>query len=319
MAEVGKNIDLAADLLMADEVVAIPTETVYGLAGNALSERAIRKIFEVKNRPFSDPLIVHLPDVESVRHYVKQIPDLALQLFQAFSPGPLTILLPKSDVISDLVTNGSPLVAIRIPSHPLTIKLLRELPFPLVAPSANPFGHLSPTRPEHVQQSLGSKIPYILDGGPCSIGLESTIIQIENEVKIRILRQGGISEDALLAISALAMDENRENEVVPGSMESHYAPVLPLKIGPVQKLLVDFKPHEIGWLGFNSFDPNIPSVNQRLLSAKADLSEAARHLFDGLYQLEKLPVKVIGTEYLPDSGIGKAINERLKRASAKRG
>lgn len=318
MAEIGKNIDFAVDLLMVDEVVAIPTETVYGLAGNALSERAIRKIFEVKSRPLSDPLIVHFPDVESIRHYVKRIPDLALQLFQAFSPGPLTILLPKTDVISDLVTNGSPLVAIRIPSHPLTIKLLRELPFPLVAPSANPFGHLSPTRPEHVQQSLGSKIPYILDGGPCRIGLESTIIQIEKEIEIRILRQGGISDDALLAFSALAKAEYQEREVVPGSMESHYAPILPLKICSVQKLLVDFKLHEIGWLGFDSFDPNIPSSNQRLLSERGDLNEAARNLFDNLHQLEKLPIKVIGTDYLPDSGIGKAINERLKRASVKR-
>lgn len=318
MSGVGKDIEKAVGLLMADEVVAIPTETVYGLAGNALSEKAIRKIFEVKNRPLTDPLIVHLPDLDSIPLYVTNLPDLAIQLFKTFSPGPLTILLPKSKLISDLVTNGSPLVAIRIPNHPLTLKLLRELPFPLVAPSANPFGQLSPTKAEHVQQSLGKKILYILDGGPCEVGLESTIIQLVNETDIRVLRQGGISEESLLALVKLAKEEALEKITVPGSMESHYAPSLPLRIGPVENLLAQYRSEEIAWLGFEKLEGDIPQTNQLLLSPKADLNEAARNLFDCLHRLEKLPVKIIGTQFLPNMGIGKAVNERLKRAAVKR-
>lgn len=318
MALIGKDLEKAIDLLMQDEVVAIPTETVYGLAGNALSEKAIRKIFEVKNRPLSDPLIVHLPSVDSIGLYVKELPELASQLFKAFSPGPLTILLPKSDIISDLVTNRSPLVAIRIPNHPLTLNLLRELPFPLVAPSANPFGHLSPTLPQHVEASLGSKISYILDGGPCRIGLESTIVQLINGKEIKVLRQGGISEESLQTVAQLTNDENLLTEVSPGSSLSHYAPAIPLKLGTISPVLEKFKPEEIGYLGFDTFSPEIPQNNQRILSPKSDLNEAARNLFSSLHQLDQLPIRVIVASFFPNEGIGKAINDRLNRAAAKR-
>lgn len=318
MAVIGKDIERAADLLMEDEVVAIPTETVYGLAGNALSEKAIRRIFEVKNRPFTDPLIVHLPDLDSIGIYVSEVPDLAKILFETFSPGPLTILLPKSNVISDLVTNGSPLVAIRIPNHPLTMKLLRELPFPLVAPSANPFGQLSPTLPAHVEASIGKKINYILDGGPCHVGVESTIVEIVNETEIRVLRQGGISEESLQTVTRLALEEAKEKMVVPGSMESHYAPMIPLVIGLVSDMLPVFKPEEIGFLGFDSYCSDIPKENQMLLSTTGNLNEAGRNLFSMLHQLDQMPIQQIVTSLLPNEGIGKAINERLKRAAVKR-
>lgn len=319
MAAIGKDLEKVIDLLMTDEVVAIPTETVYGLAGNALSENAVRKIFEVKGRPLTDPLIVHLPSVESIELYVKELPSLAVKLFETFSPGPLTILLPKSNLISDLVTNGSQNVAIRIPNHPLTLKLLREIPFPLVAPSANPFGQLSPTLPVHVEASLGQLIPYILDGGSCQIGLESTIVQITDDNKIRVLRQGGISEESLLLVAQLFEEtENPEKEIVPGSMKSHYAPSIPLKIGLVSDDLQKYKVEEIAFLGFDDYNEDIPKKNQLLLSPTGDLNEAARKLFSSLHILEQMPVKIIITAFLPNKGIGKAINERLKRASAKR-
>ena len=318
MAETGKDINRAAELLMADEVVAIPTETVYGLAGNALSEVAIRKIFEVKNRPFTDPLIVHFPNLESVAHYVTEIPEVARQLLQAFSPGPLTVLLPRRPIIPDLVTNGSPLVAVRIPNHPLTIKLLQELPFPLVAPSANPFGQLSPTLASHVQASLGHKIPYVLDGGPCNIGVESTIVHVLNDYEIKVLRQGGVSEEELLSVASLAREEQQTGIVVPGSMQSHYAPQIPLKIGQPEEFYDLVDPSAMAYLAFTTPSAHLPLENQLILSATGNLAEAAKNLFAMLFALEKLPVKLIVADQFPDVGIGRAINDRLQRASAKR-
>lgn len=317
MAEMGKNIQTAADWLMADEVVAIPTETVYGLAGNALSENAIRKIFAVKNRPLSDPLIVHFPSLEAVKHYVAQIPDVAGSLMEHFWPGPLTILLPKSDIIPNLVTNGSPLVAVRVPNHTLTLALLKELPFPLVAPSANPFGRISPTDPKHVQEFLGDKIPFILDGGPCTVGLESTIVKITDGGKIQILRQGGISEETLAAFAELIEIEGAKQDVVPGSMLSHYAPTKRLVIGPIEKYIQEWEPEKVGYLGWNKEVPSLPKKNQVILSRTENLAEAARNLFSAMHQLDKLDIKIIVADTFPNHGLGKAINDRLRRAAAK--
>lgn len=166
MAETGTDIDKAKALLLTGELVAVPTETVYGLAGNALNPLALEKIFEVKGRPRFDPLIVHVPDLIAARLYVQEVPAQAEKLAGEFWPGPLTLLLKKRSIISDLVTAGLDTVGIRCPRHPITQKLLASLPFPLAAPSANPFGYVSPTRPEHVEEQLGKKIQYILDGGP---------------------------------------------------------------------------------------------------------------------------------------------------------
>jgi L-threonylcarbamoyladenylate synthase len=319
MAQIGKDIELAGALLEKGDLVAIPTETVYGLAGNAFSEKAILKIFDVKKRPLSDPLILHISGTARLPELVTEIPPLARALFEAFSPGPLTILLPKSHKVPDLVTHGSPLVAIRIPDHPLTLELLERLPFPLVAPSANLFGGLSPTLPGHVEQSLGNVIPYILDGGPCRVGLESTIIRINNQNEIQILRQGGISEETLRLFASLASGDNKKNqEVVPGSMLSHYAPRKPLYISDFSKVLHQYGENGILYLAFSNEQEKLPGTRQRVLSRSGNPDEAARNLFSFLHELDQMPGKAIFAEQVPDSGLGKAINDRLKRASVKR-
>lgn len=319
MATIGTDLELAARLLREDELVAIPTETVYGLAGNAFSETAVRKIFQVKNRPLSDPLIVHTHSVLEVEKLAVEVPGLARQLFETFSPGPLTILLPKSSRVPDLVTNGSPWVAVRIPDHPITLQLLKQLDFPLAAPSANLFGALSPTLPDHVNQSLGDKIPYILDGGQCRVGLESTLVQIINSDTLRVLRQGGLAEESLLAFAQLVADEKSATPVVPGSMLSHYAPKKPIHILNPGFSLDDFSFHKAGFLGFSEADDRFPAENQKLLSPSGNLNEAARNLFASLHQLDsRNDLEVLFAVLLPNEGIGKAINDRLGRAAAKR-
>jgi L-threonylcarbamoyladenylate synthase len=174
--EIGRDVHKAIDFLKAGEVVAVPTETVYGLAGNALNEKAIIRIFEAKQRPRFNPLIVHVAAFDQVINYVHDIPADCIKLAEKFCPGPISFLLNKKDIIPDLVTAGSPKVAIRIPAHPVTREILRQTGFPLAAPSANPFGYVSPVSAEHVYAGLHDVIPYILDGGPCQVGLESTIV-----------------------------------------------------------------------------------------------------------------------------------------------
>ena len=306
MAEVGYDVEKAAHLLSNNEVVAIPTETVYGLAGNAFSEAAISKIFEVKNRPLTDPLIVHLPAVEAIEPLVLEFPTLAKRLFEAFSPGPLTILLPKSKLIPDLVTNFSPLAAFRIPNHRLTLKLLHALNFPLVAPSANLFGALSPSTACHVQKGIGHKISYILDGGPCAVGLESTIIKIENETEIKVLRQGGISEEELIAFAHLSQSDANVEEVVPGGMLSHYAPKKPLLLNLIEEALKQYGPEQIGYLAFDQLEPLLPEKNQYLLSVSGKIDEAARNLFYGLHFLDGLAIEIIVAAKIPEYGLGKS-------------
>lgn len=198
MAEVGKDINKAKELLSAGEVIAIPTETVYGLAGNALDTTAVLKIFKVKERPEFDPLIVHVSSISEGKKYCETIPDEALMLAQKFWPGPLTILLKKKNIIPDLVTSGLDTVGLRSPNHPLTRQLLESLDYPLAAPSANPFGYVSPTTAQHVQDQLGQKIKYILDGGPSFVGIEATIEGFENNVPV-VYRMGGLSIESLEA------------------------------------------------------------------------------------------------------------------------
>ena len=199
MAEIGKDIQKAKDFLEKDELVAIPTETVYGLAANALNPIAVAKIFEAKERPTFDPLIVHTHSLQEVYKFVTNIHPALLKLAEAFWPGPLTLLLPKKEIIPSLVTSGLDRVGVRVPNHSLTLDLLSQLNFPLAAPSANPFGYISPTTAMHVEKQLGTKIPYILDGGSCEVGLESTIVGEENG-EIIIYRLGGLSVDEIETI-----------------------------------------------------------------------------------------------------------------------
>lgn len=312
---IGTEIEKARDLLLRNEVVAIPTETVYGLAGNALSEIAVSKIFEAKNRPHFDPLIVHVSDVSEVSNYVEEIPELAFNLMEHFWPGALTVLLPKKTCIPDLTTSGLKEVGIRIPNHPVTLELLRSLPFPLAAPSANPFGYISPTSAQHVSDQLGEKIPYILNGGNCSVGIESTVLRVQHN-EIEILRLGGISVEDLQRYSSniRIQQHSSSSPAAPGMLTSHYAPRKPVYIGNIRELMHSFASQKIGVLSFKE-DYQIEA--QRILSKSGSFTEAASNLFAFLRELDQLDIDVILTEFLPNESLGRAINDKLKRASAK--
>ena len=199
MSIISKDIQKAITLLTNEELVAIPTETVYGLAGNIFSEKAIKSIFSTKKRPFFNPLIVHIPSVDSLDDIVIHVPEKAKLLAEAFWPGSMTLVLKKNDKIPDIITAGKDTVAVRVPNHPLTLELLRQLPFPLAAPSANPFGSISPTKPEHVERYFKDDIQQVLDGGSCTNGIESTIIGFENDEPI-IYRLGALALEDIEAV-----------------------------------------------------------------------------------------------------------------------
>lgn len=313
MAEIGKDILRAASLLRDGELVAIPTETVYGLAGNALNTNSVLKIFEVKNRPQFDPLIVHVPSIEKAKDYVEEIPEMAQLLAHTFWPGPLTIVLKRKSIIPDLVTSGLDTVGIRCPQHELTRILLEQLDFPLAAPSANPFGYVSPTTPNHVNDQLGNKIKYILDGGICDVGLESTIIGFEDDEPV-IYRFGGLSLEKIQAIigKVKTRTHSTSNPKAPGQLISHYAPGKKVILGKIEELLQHYPAHCSGILTFQQ-DYNSPY--QVILSPSGNIEEAAKNLFAALRSFEKMSVEVILTELVPDSGLGRAINDRLRRAS----
>lgn len=315
--ELGKDWQKAADLLRSGAVVAIPTETVYGLAGNALDDRAVATIFAVKNRPSFDPLIIHTSDFERIGAWVEEIPEKAWILARAFMPGPLTLLLPRRPVIPDIVTAGSSRVAVRIPSHPLTHQLLSNLTFPVAAPSANPFGYISPTTAEHVARQLSGKIPYILDGGPCAIGLESTIVGFEDGQTV-IYRKGGLSIEAIESLTGPAQvrPHSTSNPQAPGMLKSHYAPSAPLRLGPLHELLPEYTGKRIGVISFQHALPGLPAEHQIVLSPTGDLEEAARRLFAGMRHLDTLQLDIILAEPVPEEGLGRAINDRLRRAAA---
>ena len=317
---IGKDLALAKQLIEAGQLVAIPTETVYGLAGNALNEQAVLEIFRVKNRPAFDPLIVHTDSFERIADFVRAIPEKALLLAQHLMPGALTLLLPKSDLIPDLVTSGLDRVAVRIPNHSLTRSLLSSLPFPLAAPSANPFGYISPTTAQHVEQQLGNKIPYILDGGPCEVGLESTIVGFENDEPV-IYRKGGMAIETIeqLVGKVRVQAHSSSNPLAPGMLKSHYAPRTPLRlVSPVATAALTpgggikniYKR-----IGILSFQQDYGTEYQEIMSPTGDIAEAARHLFAAMRRLDQLGLDVIYAELVPDEGLGKAINDRLKRAA----
>lgn len=314
----GTDVRVAAQWLERGECVAIPTETVYGLAANALAPSAVVKIFEVKNRPAFDPLIVHVPSVEAARRLITEFPGALRALAEHFWPGPLTLLLPKRALVPDLVTSGLPRVAIRMPAHPLAQALLHALPFPLAAPSANPFGYISPTTARHVFDQLNGKIPYILDGGPCSVGMESTIAGLEEE-QLTVYRLGGISLEALEQVAGpvhLALNQS-SNPAAPGMLKAHYAPRKLMLLGDIPALLAQQAGKKMGILTFRKQPPLPGAALQLALSETGDLAEAAQRLFAALRQLDTAEVEVILAEYAPEEGLGRAINDRLKRAAAK--
>jgi len=275
----------------------------------------VAKIFLVKNRPAFDPLIVHIPSFQYLNTIVAKVPDKAKQLASHFWPGPLTLILDRKDVIPDLVTSGLSTVAVRVPNHPLTLKLLNQLDYPLASPSANPFGYLSPTTAEHVRQQLGGDLAYILDGGPCKIGIESTIIGFESELPV-IYRPGGISLEAVKArIGEVNIKPQDSGVVAPGMLDSHYAPRKSLVLGNITELLKEYGPKKVGVLSLNEHFHQIEDRYQIQLSPKGDLTEAARNLFGSLRKLDAMSITYIFAELVPNHGLGLAINDRLQRAA----
>lgn len=317
MAELGKDINRAKQLLDRGELVAIPTETVYGLAANALDATAAARIFAAKNRPSFDPLIVHVATAMRVHELVTDFPDQAQALAAKFWPGPLTLVLPKKNHIPDLVTAGLPTVGVRCPSHELTLELLHLLDYPLAAPSANPFGYVSPTRPEHVQEQLGSQVAYILDGGPCRVGVESTIVGFADGPVI--YRLGGVAVEEIENVvgRVRVMTHSSSNPVAPGQLASHYAPARQIVLGNIAELLTQHPNEKVALLRYHKRLPDTP-VPQIVLSPSGSLEEAAQNLFAALRQFDKMDVTLVLAELVPDTGIGRAINDRLRRAATSR-
>lgn len=315
-ATIGTDLERAAAHLRAGELVAIPTETVYGLAANALDAAACLRIFEAKERPAFDPLIVHVHARERALELCEPPPAEALALMDAFWPGPLTLVLRKRAEVPDVVTSGLDTVALRQPAHALTAHLLARLPFPLAAPSANLFGRTSPTTAEHVAEQLGERVAYILDGGPCSVGVESTIVGWEQERAV-LFRPGGTPLESIERIvGRVDPAQQRVLPAAPGMLAAHYAPRTPLELGDIEAALERRAGQRVAVLAFER--PRRAHAC-RVLSTRGDLAEAARNLFSSLRELDAAGAELIVAECVPEVGLGRAINDRLRRAAAARG
>ena len=317
MTTTGTDITVAADLLRQGKLVAIPTETVYGLAANALDAGAVTKIFIAKNRPQFNPLIVHCASAEQAFSYAQNIPEESRELAEKYWPGPLTLILRKKDIIPDIVTAGHEWVGLRVPQHPITLELLSTINFPLAAPSANPSGYVSPTTAEHVAEGLDGKIDYILNGGPCNVGVESTIVSFSTNPPT-LLRHGGIPLEKIKTFIPQLQISHQEQEdapISPGQLASHYAPGKKVYLGNVHELASKFSGRNIGTISLNTLLPDISEEQQIRLSKSGSLEEAAQHIFAALRKLDALPVDLIIAELMPDEGLGRAINDRLRRAA----
>ncbi|MBM3988165.1 MAG: threonylcarbamoyl-AMP synthase [Planctomycetes bacterium] len=317
-AGIGSDLERAAAHLRAGELVAIPTETVYGLAANALDADASLRIFEAKERPAFDPLIVHVRSRAQALELCETPSAEALALMDAFWPGPLTLVLTKRAAIPDMVTSGLDTVALRQPAHPLTAELLARLSFPLAAPSANLFGRTSPTTAQHVAEQLGDRIAYILDGGTCAVGVESTILGWE-ERRLVLYRPGGTPLEAIERIFGhVGAAQRRVLPAAPGMLAAHYAPRTPLELrelGELDARLAGLAGRRVAVL---AFDRARPAHACRVLSARGDPAEAAHRLFSSLRELDASGADLILAEPVPEVGLGRAINDRLRRAAAAR-
>jgi L-threonylcarbamoyladenylate synthase len=325
--KIGNDINLAARLLGQDGIVGIPTETVYGLAGNAYSGHAVAKIFAAKQRPWFDPLIAHTSDLERVTEFADWTDDRLLALAKHFWPGPLTLICKRKSKIADLVSSGLSTVGVRVPAHPMSLELLRRIEFPLAAPSANLFGRVSPTTAQHVADQLVNKIDFILDGGPCRVGIESTVVSAENGL-IKILRPGGITRESIesvigpVEVGTAVIDQNMGLQSSgahqsPGMIESHYAPKTKLIVADSTQAH-ELKDLRVGYIGLNA--PKTPQFFAAIesLSPRSDLAEAASGFFAALRRLDERELDVIVAELFPKHGLGIALNDRLMRAAAKR-
>tara|TARA_R110002012_G_scaffold283090_1_gene473055 strand:+ start:3426 stop:4382 length:957 start_codon:yes stop_codon:yes gene_type:complete len=317
MTIISKNISKAVDILNNEDVVAIPTETVYGLAGNIYSEKAIRKIFDVKQRPLFNPLIVHLHTIKQLEEIVSHVPPKAQMLANAFWPGSLTLVLKKKANIPDVITAGKDTVAVRIPNHPVTLELLKKLSFPLAAPSANPFNRISPTNALHVEYYFKNSIQMVLDGGECQNGLESTIIGFEKNEPI-LYRLGAIAIEDIENVVGKITVKNKEEKApnAPGMLAKHYAPKT--KTYLVDNLEEFLERHTNKAIGVIVLSENLNAENIKhieILSRSGDLKEAASKLYSALHRLDGLNLNMIVAQRFPNFGLGKSINDRLERAT----
>jgi L-threonylcarbamoyladenylate synthase len=307
-----EHLDRAAALLRDGAVVAFPTETVYGLGANAFDARAVARIFEIKARPTFDPLIVHVAGDEMLAGVVARVPSIARRLIERFWPGPLTLVLEKASRVPDLVTAGLATVAVRMPAHPVARALIELAATPLSAPSANPFGYLSPTRAQHVANMLGERVDLIVDGGPAEVGVESTIVMLEPQPVL--LRHGAIAAEAIEeVIGSLVRDISDEaRPLAPGRLSHHYAPSTPIRLIDPS----DVPQHERTDAGLLAFRDALAGYRvTRVLSRGGDLREAATHFFDYLHELDSSGVTRIDAQPLPERGIGIALMDRLRRAA----
>ncbi|GAB7256144.1 L-threonylcarbamoyladenylate synthase [Polaribacter sp. OB-PA-B3] len=318
MSIISKDIQKAAQLLTDEKLVAIPTETVYGLAGNIFSEKAIKSIFSTKKRPFFNPLIVHIPSKEALKDIVVDIPEKAKLLADAFWPGSMTLVLKKNKNIPDLITASKDTVAVRIPNHPLTLQLLNSIDFPLAAPSANPFGSISPTKPEHVESYFKNEISQVIDGGSCANGIESTIIGFNNDEPI-IYRLGALALEEIEAVvgKITILNKKEVKPDAPGMLARHYAPKTTTYL--VDDVATEIQKHndkKIGVLVFNS-SINNNKVSEIILSKNNSMQEAAANLYNAMHTLDSKNLDIIIAERFPNNGLGKSINDRLQRATFK--
>lgn len=301
MTKITKNPVIAAEEILKGNVVAIPTETVYGLGANALNPEAVLKIYEIKRRPLFNPLILHIDDIEKIKNYARNVSKYVLKLAEKFSPGPITFVVRKKSIVPDIVTGGLSTVAIRIPSHKMIQKVLKLTGVPIAAPSANIFGRTSPTTAMEVLEELNGKISYILDGGKCSVGIESTIVGFFDN-KVKILRPGYITREQIenvLKQNVELLSPTQGKVLSPGQLKNHYAPVTKLYLCENVNLFRDKK--DIGILDFSKYN---------------SLREIALNLFSDIRKLDKKGYKFIVSELVQNRGIGEAINDRLRRASS---
>jgi L-threonylcarbamoyladenylate synthase len=333
-----ESIACAAREILHGRLVAFPTETVYGLGANALDSQAVEHIFAVKERPPTDPLIVHIASADDLPRVARDIPQIAHRLADAFWPGPLTLVLPKHGAVPDNVTAGLGTVAVRVPSHPVTLALLRACGVPIAAPSANRFGSVSPTTAQHVLADLGDRIDLILDGGPTLIGVESTVLDITN-ARAKILRPGGITREALEAIigslDVYAEPAGKSESITvpqpsPGLMAKHYAPRAELLLviipdlelalakiaGLARQKLAEGR--RVGLLLAEEDEPFFSGLPVKIfpLGTSEDLDMVARNLYAGLRTLDEQGVEVIVARDYGEQGLGLAIRDRLRRAAS---
>ena len=319
MIKISTDIDFAVQLLNNDKIIGFPTETVYGLAGNIFSKKAVNRIFETKQRPKFNPLIVHISKMEQLEQLATAIPENARFLAKAFWPGPLTLLLKKHPSVSDLITAGKPTVAVRIPNHPMALAILNAIDFPLAAPSANPFGKISPTSAQHVADFFPIEIEAVFDGGECQNGIESTIIGFDGDHVI-VYRLGAVAVEEIEAVVGKVKVFTSDNIApnAPGMLKKHYSPNTNFVLTTdVEKEIEKHHNKRIGVLSFNKNYKSEFIAIISVLSKNSDFKEASRKLYNVMHQLDKENLDIIIAEKFPDLDLGKSINDRLMRAAEK--